>query len=146
MSSSPDCDCTSLEYPTMIPRNFKPHYQGTSAAVTRKRNRDKPKTYCPPIDSEEFIDTRGIVGFRKTLSYEGISGNTSHIIPGKRHTLIMIQPGENGLHGALSKKNDSFQAPAKDIKEYLTFLFNYVSAYRSLNDFRAAINMLMICL
>ena len=104
MCSSPGFGCTSLEHPTMIPRNFKPLYQGTSAAVTGKRNRDKPKTYCPPIDREELIDTRGTVGFRKTLSCEGISGNTSHSIPGKRHTLIMIQPGENGLHGALSKK------------------------------------------
>ena len=122
MCSSPDCDCTSLEYPTMIPRNFKPLYQGTSAAVTRKRNRDKPKTYCPPTDSEEFIDTRGIVGFRKTLSYEGISGNTSHIIPGKRHTLIMIQPGENGLHGALSKKMILFRHLQRILKNtWLSF-------------------------
>ena len=37
MRSSPDSDCTSLEYPTiMVPRTFNPFCYGTSAAATWK--------------------------------------------------------------------------------------------------------------
>ena len=79
MCFSPDSDCTSLEYPTMLPRTLKPLCKGTSAAAPEKRNSDKPRKYCPPIASGELIDTSGLVGFMKTLLYEGISVNASHI-------------------------------------------------------------------
>ena len=84
MCSSSDFDCTSLEYPTMVPRTLKPLCQGTSAAAPGTRNSDKPKKYCPPIDGGELIDTSGLVGFRTTLLCEGISENTSHIITNSR--------------------------------------------------------------
>ena len=84
MCSSPDSDCTSLEYPTMVPRTLKRLCHGTSVAALGKRNSVKPKKYCPPIDGGELIDTSGLVGFRKTFSCEGISENTSHIITNSR--------------------------------------------------------------
>ena len=71
MCSSHDSDCTSLEYPTMVPRTLK--------------NSDKPKKYCPPINGGGLIDTSGLVGFRKTLFCEGISENFSHVFT--RYTL-----------------------------------------------------------
>ena len=80
MCSSLNSDCTSLQYPTMVPRTLKPLCQGTSAAATGKTNSDKLKKYCPPIDGGELIDTCGLVGFRKTLPCYGISGNVSRII------------------------------------------------------------------
>ena len=67
MCSSSDSGYTSLEYPTMVPRTLKPLCQGTSAAAPGKRNSDKSKKYCPPIDGGELTDTSGLVGFRKTL-------------------------------------------------------------------------------
>ena len=81
MRSSPDSDCTSLEYPTiMVPRTFNPFCYGTSAAATWKRHSDKSKKYCSPIDGGELTDTSSLVGFKKTLSCEGILINVSHII------------------------------------------------------------------
>ena len=84
MCSSPHSDCTSLEYPTMVPRTLKPLFQRTSAAATGERNFDKLKRYCPPIDGGELMDTSGSVGFRKTLSFEEISENASYIIKNSR--------------------------------------------------------------
>ena len=84
MYSSSDFDCTSSEYPTMVPRTLKPLCQGNSAAAPGTRNSDKPKNYCPPIDGGERIDTSGLVCFRKTLLCEGISENASHIITNSR--------------------------------------------------------------
>ena len=77
MFSSSDSDCTSLEYPNMVPRTIKPLYQGTSAASPGKKNSDRPKKYCPHIDGGELIDSSGLVGFRKTLLCKGISENAS---------------------------------------------------------------------
>ena len=82
MCSSPNSDCTSLEYPTMIPTTLQP--QGTSAAASGKRNSDKSKKYCPFTDGGELIDTSGLVGFRETLLFEGIAENASHIVTGSR--------------------------------------------------------------
>ena len=84
MCSSSDFDCTSLEYPTMVPRTLKPLCQGTSAAAPGTRNSEKPQKYCPPIDAGELIDTSSLVDFRKTLLCEGISENASHIIANSR--------------------------------------------------------------
>ena len=70
MCSPSDFDCTSLEYPTMVPRTLKPLCQGTSAAAPGTRNSEKPQKYCPPIDAGELIDTSGLVGLRKTLLCE----------------------------------------------------------------------------
>ena len=61
MCSSPDSNCTSLEYPTMVPRTLKPLCQGTSAAAPRKRNPDKPKKSYPPTDCGELTDTSHLV-------------------------------------------------------------------------------------
>ena len=55
MCSSPDSDCTSLEYTIMVPGTLKPLCQGTSAVAIRKRNSDNPKKYCPPIDGGESL-------------------------------------------------------------------------------------------
>ena len=82
--STTDSDCTSLEYPTMVPRTLKPLCQGTSAAAPGKRNSDKPKKYCPPIDGRKLIDISGQVSFMKTLLCGGISENASHIITNSR--------------------------------------------------------------
>ena len=59
MCSSPDSNCTSLEYPTMVP-NYGTQ-QGTSAAAPQKRNSDKPKKSYPPIDCGELTDTSHLV-------------------------------------------------------------------------------------
>ena len=94
----------------MVPRTLKTLCQETSAAALGKRNSNKPKEYCPSIDSGELIDTSDLAGFRKTLLCEGILENASHIIANsqipdeKTHSLIMSQPGENGLAGALNEK------------------------------------------
>ena len=61
MCSSPDSNCASLEYPTMVPRTLTPVCQGTSAAAPRKRNSDKPKKSYPPIDGGELTDTSDLV-------------------------------------------------------------------------------------
>ena len=79
----------------MVTITLKSLRQGPSAAAPGKRNSDKPKRYCPPIDEGELIGTSGLVGFRKTLLCEGISENASHIITipvEKAHSLIMSQP------------------------------------------------------
>ena len=68
----------------MVPRTLKPLCQGTSAAAPVTRNSEKPKKCCPPIDAGEFIDTSGLVGYRKTLLCEGVSENASHIIENSR--------------------------------------------------------------
>ena len=68
----------------MLPRTLKYLFQGTSATAPGKRNSDKPKRYCPPIDGGERINTSGFIGFRKTFLCEGISENTSHIITNSR--------------------------------------------------------------
>ena len=52
--------------------------------ATGKRNYDKPKQYCRPINGEELIDTRSLVGFKKAFSLEIISENASHIIKNSR--------------------------------------------------------------
>ena len=67
MCSSSDSDCNSLEYPTMVPRTLKPLCQVTSTAAPGKRNSDKPKKYCPPINGGDLIDAMVLFGFRKTL-------------------------------------------------------------------------------
>ena len=60
------------EYPTMVPRTLKSLCQRTSAAAPGKKNSNNLLKYCLPIDGIELIDTSGLVGFRKTLLYEGI--------------------------------------------------------------------------
>ena len=52
----------------------------------------------------------------------------------------MNQPGVNGLACVLNEKTDPFQAPVKDIIEYLSFLFNYGNKYRTINLHRSAIS------
>ena len=52
----------------------------------------------------------------------------------------MSQPGGNEPVGVLNKKIDPFQAPAKDIIEYLTLLFDCGNEYRTINLHRLAIS------
>ena len=143
MCSSPDSDCTSLEYPTMVPRTLKPLCQGTSVAAQWKRNSDKPKKYCPPIDGGELIDTSGLVCFRKTRFCEGISENAFHIITNCRRkgTLSNYESAwRKWASWCLERKFYPFQAPVKDVIEYLTFLFNYGIEYRTITLHRSAIS------
>ena len=143
MCSSSDSNCTSLEYPTMVLRSFKPMCQGTSAAAPGTRDSDKPKKYCPPIDGGEVNDTSGFVGFRKTLLCEGISENTSHIITNSRRkgTLSNYESAwRKWSSWCFKRKIDPFQAPVKDIIECLTFLFNYGNEYRTINLHWSAIS------
>ena len=117
--------------------------QGTKAAAPRKRNADKPKKYCPPIDGGELIDTGGLVGFRKTIWCEGISENASHIITNSRRkgTLSNYESAwRKWASWCLERKIDPFQTPVKDIIEYLTSLFNYGNEYRTINLHRSAIS------
>ena len=72
-----------------------------------KRNSHKPEKCYLSTDDGELIETSGLIDFKKTLLFEGISENTFHIITNpdeKAHSLIMNQPGENGLAGVLNKK------------------------------------------
>ena len=154
MCSSSDFDCTSLEYPTMVTITLKPLRQGPSAAAPGTRNSDKPKKCCPPIDEGELIGTSGLVGFRKTLLCEGISENASHIITNssRKGTLSNYESAwRKQASWSLERKTDPFQAPVKDIIEYLTFFFNYGSEYieRSIcigQQFLSSINILVVCL
>ena len=43
MCFSTDSNCTSLKFPSMVPRTLKPLCQGTSVAAPVKRNYDKSK-------------------------------------------------------------------------------------------------------
>ena len=103
MCSTPDSDCTSLEYPTMVLSAPKPLCQGTSAAAPRKKNSDEPKKYCSLIDGAELIDISGLVDFRKTLLCEEISEKASHIITNSERKRT------------LSNYESAWQAPVKDV-------------------------------
>ena len=125
----------------MVPRTLKPLCQGTNAAAPGRRNSEKPQKYCPPIDARELIDTSGLVGFRKTLLCEGISENAFHIIANSRRKDTLSNYESTWRKWAswcLERKIDTFQAPVKDIIEYLTSLFNYI--YRTINFHRSAIS------
>ena len=127
----------------MVPRTLKPLCQGTRADAPGTRNSDKSKKYCPPIDGGELIDTSGLASFRKTLLCEGISENASHIIANSRGkgTLSNYESAwRKWASWCLERKIDPFQAPAKDIIEYLTFLFNYGNEYRTINLHGSAIS------
>ena len=125
-------------YPTL-----KPLCQGTSAAAPGARNSKNPKKYCPPIDGRELIENSGLVGFRKTLLYEGISENVSHIITNSRRkgTFSNYESAwRKWASWCLERQIDPFQAPVKDIIEYLTCLFNRGNEYRIINLHRSAIS------
>ena len=142
MCYSSDSDCTSLQYPTMVPKTLKPLCQGTSAAARGTRNSDKLIKHYPHIDGGDLIDTNGLVGFRKTLLCEGILENASHIITNSRRksTLSSYESASRKWSSwCLERKIDPFQAPVKDIIEYLTFLFNYGNQYITINLHRSAI-------
>ena len=116
---------------------------GNQCCCRRTQNSEKPKKYCPLIDGEELIDTSSLAGFRKTLLCEGISENASHIIVNFRRkgTLSNYESGWRKWGSwCLERKIDPFQAPVKDIIEYLTSLFNYVNEYRTINLHRSAIS------
>ena len=142
MCYSSDSDCSSLQYPTTVPKTLKPLCQGTSAAAPGTRNSDKVIKYYPHIDGGDLIDTSGLVGFRKTLLCEGILENASHIITNSRRksTLSSYESvSRKWSSWCLERKIDPFQAPVKDIIEYLTSLFNYGNEYRTINLHRLAI-------
>ena len=109
-----------------------------------KINSDKPKKYCPPVDGGELIDTSGLVGFRKTILCEGILGSASYIITNSRRKDTFSSnyelPWRKWASWCLEQKIDPFQAPFKDIIEYLTFLFNYDNEYRTTNLQRSEIS------
>ena len=131
--------------PVWVPRTLHHLYPGTSAAAPGTRNFDKPKKYIPSIDGGELIDTSGWVGFGKILLCEGISENVSHIITNSRRkgTLSNYKSAwRKRASWSLERKIDPFQAPIKDIVEYLNFLSNYgnkcrnirISAFHEYND------------
>ena len=82
--------CTTQQW---YPELLNLFCQGNSVASTRK-NSDKSKKYCLPIDGGEIVGTSGLVSFRKTLLNEGISENASHIIKNSRknYTLSKCEP------------------------------------------------------
>ena len=99
--------------------------------------------YCTLTEGGELIGANSLVGFRKTLLCEGISENTSYNITNRRRkdTLSNYESAwRKWSSWCLERKIDLFQAPVKDIIEYLTFLFNYVNEYRAINLHRPAIS------
>ena len=71
--------------------------------------------------------------FQKTLL------TLSQIPDEKAHSLIM-STWRKWASWCLERKIDPFQAPVKDIIEYLTSLFNYGNEYRTINLHRSAIS------
>ena len=55
MCSTSDFDCTSLEYPTMVPRTLKPQCQGTSAAAQGQEILKSPKNIVHPLMLENSL-------------------------------------------------------------------------------------------
>ena len=108
-----DSDCASLEYPTMVPRALKPLCQGINTVSI------SPKNIFHPLMVESLL----------TLTAWLVSGNpfcvkefqkmflTLSQIPDKKaHSVIMSQPGENGLARVLNKKLILFRVPVKDYR------------------------------
>ena len=97
-----------------------------------KRNSHKPEKCYLSTDDGELIETSGLIDFKKTLLFEGISENTFHIITNSRQkgTLSNYESAwRKWASWCPEQKIDHFQAPVKNNIEYLTFLFNYGNEY-----------------
>ena len=97
-----------------------------------KRNSHKPEKCYLSTDDGELIETNGLIDFKKTLLFEGISENTFHIITNSRRkgTLSNYESAwRKWPSWCPEQKIDHFQAPVKNNIEYLTFLFNYGNEY-----------------
>ena len=137
-----DFDCTSFEYPTMVPRTLKPLCQETSAAAKGHKILKSPKNIVHSLMVKNsltlavWLDLGKPSCVRKTLLCEGISENASHIIVNFRRK-GRLSNYESGWRKwgswCLERKIDPFQAPVKDIIAYLTFFFNYGNEYRTIN-------------
>ena len=90
MCSSTDSDCTSFKYPTMVSRTLKLLCQGTNASVPGKEILISPKNIALPLMT--------LAVWLETLL--PLSQIPDEIVD----SLIMSQPGKNGLTGVLNKK------------------------------------------
>ena len=106
-SSSPNFDCTSLEYPVMVPRTLKPVSLNQCCWPKGKEILISPKNivHLLMVESSLALAVWLVSGkpfcvkeFPKTLH------TLSQIPDEQAHSLIMSQPGENGLAGVLNKK------------------------------------------
>ena len=85
-----------------------------------KRNSHKPEKCYLSTDDGELIETSGLIDFKKTLLFEGISENTFHIITNSRRkgTLSNYESAWRKWGSCcLERKIDSFRATVKDIIE-----------------------------
>ena len=108
-----------------------------------KRNSHKPEKCYLSTDDGELIETSGLIDFKKTLLFEGISENTFHVITNSRRkgTLSNYESAwRKWASWCPEQKIDHFQAPVKNNIEYLTFLFNYGNEYWTINFHRSAIS------
>ena len=140
MCFSTDSNCTSLKFPSMVPRTLKPQCQGTSVAAPVKRNSDKSKNIVHLLMMKNSLTLA--VSFRKTHLCEGISENASYIIINCRRkgTLFNYESAWRIWPSwCPEQKTDPFQATVKDIIEYLIFRFNYGNKYRTKNLHMSAI-------
>ena len=106
-SSSPDFDCTSLEYPAIVPGTLKPVSLNQCCWPKGKEILISPKNivHLLMVESSLALAVWLVSGkpfcvkeFPKTLH------TLSQIPDEQAHSLIMSQPGENGLAGILNEK------------------------------------------
>ena len=119
----------------------------------RQKNLKSPKNIVHPLMLENSLTLAAwlvsgkpscVKEFQKTLL------TLSQIPDEKAHSLIM-STWRKWASWCLERKIDPFQAPVKDIIEYLTFFFNYGSEYRERSicigqQFLSSINILVVCL
>ena len=108
-----------------------------------------PISVVHPLMVENSITLAAWVVAGKPLRVKEFQKKTSDIITNSKPkgTLSNYESAlRKWASWCLEQKIDPFQAPAKDILEYLTFLFNYDNKYRTINLHRLAISAFDECI